>query len=907
MEIQFNSELTHQKAAIESVVSLLNGQPRTEPEMELSLGAGLAAVANHCELLPEDIRRNLREVQEANGIGPDAELKLIAGEIETADGKREASFPNFSIEMETGTGKTYVYIRTVLELYQRYGMRKFIVVVPSLAVREGVLKSLQITARHLKELYGNPTYRYYTYDSSSLSQVRGFASSSGVEIMVMTLDSFNKAVQEDGKGGNVIFKATDKLSGERPIHLIQNTRPILILDEPQNMESEKSVAALAILNPLFALRYSATHRNPYNVVYRLTPYDAYRQRLVKRIEVAAVLKADDANQAFLRLEAVQSQKNAISAKVVAHKLSKEGAVKESAFTVRLGSDLEQLTSMPLYQGYVVDEIDVGAQRVLFSNGVELSTGDARGADKDAVFEGQIRYTVEEHMRKANRFRDAGIKVLSLFFIDRVDSYALEEGIIKRLFDKAYLELSQKYPEWQQWKPEEVRAAYFAQRKVKGDKGAVEAFDTTGKSAADAEAYDLIMKDKERLLSFETPVAFIFSHSALREGWDNPNVFQICTLNQSTSEIKKRQEVGRGVRLAVNQTGERVHSEFVNVLTVVANESYERYVEKLQAEVEEEYGAGTAPPVRRAEAAPIRLRKEWLLKDEFKELWDKIKHKTRYAVRLDSDELVTAVLKELDSITIGKPRIEITKAKVDVGSEDAFQAMQMSRAKTLVDLSGRYPLPNLIDLLLHQLEHTSPPVRLTRKTLARIVRETASKADAVLNPQEFVRVTADILKEKLADLLVNGIEYIKISELFEQTLLDDEEYSKDLFVDFKSWARYIEPAEDNCLYDHSACESETESRFAKELNDREDVKLYIKLPNWFTVDTPIGTYNPDWAVVFTAENDGEPVLCLVAETKGTTDRSQLRQDERRKITCGEKHFADTLGVTYKLVSKSSQLP
>lgn len=894
MEIKFDANQEYQLTAIDAVVGLLNGQPRTEPEMELSLGAGLAAVANQSELQPEDILRNLREVQEANGIEPDAELKLITGEIETAEGKAEASFPNFSVEMETGTGKTYVYIRTVLELYQRYGLRKFIVVVPSLAVREGVLKSLKITERHLKELYGNPAYSYYVYDSASLSQVRSFALSSGIQIMVMTLDSFNKAVKEDGAGGNVIFKSTDKLSGEKPIHLIQNTRPILILDEPQNMESEKSVEALKVLNPLFALRYSATHRNPYNVVYRLTPFDACRQNLVKRIEVASVIKADDANQAFMRLESVKTQKNTITAKLTAGKLMKDGTVKETSFTLKPDSDLAELTSLPQYAGFTVEEIDVAGQRVLFANGVELTAGEAQGADKDAIFEAQIRYTVEEHLRKAKRFRDTGIKVLSLFFIDRVDNYALEDGLIKKLFDKAYLELRAKYPEWKQLEPDEVRAAYFAQRKVKG---ATEAVDTTGKSAADADAYDLIMKDKERLLSFESPVAFIFSHSALREGWDNPNVFQICTLNQTASEIKKRQEVGRGIRLAVNQTGERVHEEAVNVLTVVANESYEQYVASLQSEIEAEYGASGVPPKPpRAERVTVRLNKKYLLSDDFKNLWEKIKHKTRYAVKIDTNKLVAAVLADLDKAVISKPRVEIIKADVNVGEEEAFKAMQKSGAKTLIDLSGKYPLPNLVELLMHQLEHTTPPVRLTRATLARIVRETKRKPDAALNPQEFVRVATDILKDKLAESLIDGIEYEKLNAWYEMTQ----------FEDFESWKEHLVPAK-HSVYDATPFDSEIEQQFAEGLEAREDVRLYVKLPSWFTVPTPVGEYNPDWAIVMENEVEGKPVLYLVRETKGTLKLDDLRADEKRKIICGGKHFAGALGVDYRHLTSVAELP
>jgi type III restriction enzyme len=360
--------------------------------------------------------------------------------------------------------------------------------------------------------------------------------------MVMTIDSFNKAT-------NVIRQQRDQLQGETPIHLVQATRPILILDEPQNKESELRVKALAALNPLLALRYSATHKNSYNVVNRLTPFEAYRQGLVKRIEVAGVEKEDDANQAFMRLMEIKAVKTKITARLAVHQLMAKGEVKEKIVTVSPGVSLEDLTKRPEYAAFVVEEIT--DQSVIFSNGVELKLGEAKGADKDAIFETQIRYTVEAHFRKQAALRAQGIKVLSLFFIDRVDNYAKADGIIRTAFDKAFNELKAKFPDWKDVAADKVQAAYFASRKTKAGEVILED-SKSGESEKDREAYDLIMRAKERLLSFDEPVAFIFSHSALREGWDNPNVFQICTLNQTVSEMKKRQEIGRGIRLAVNQ-------------------------------------------------------------------------------------------------------------------------------------------------------------------------------------------------------------------------------------------------------------------------------------------------------------------------------------------------------------------
>src|SRR5947209_15297073 len=436
MEFKFDAQQEYQIHAIEAVAGLLEGQPRNEIDVTFSL-SGLAAVPNILNLSEETLLQNLHAVQEQHKISLDDALKPIEADIETAGVVEHVRFPNFSIEMETGTGKTYVYIRTALELCRRYGLRKFIIVVPSVAVREGVLKTLQITEKHLRALYENIPYRYYIYDSANLAQVRQFALSDSIEIMVMTIDSFNKA-------SNVIHQSTDRLQGETPIHLIQTARPILILDEPQNMESEPRVKALSALHPLFALRYSATHRNPYNLIYRLTPFDAYRQGLVKRIEVASVVQENDANQVFLRLVSIATEKKNVTAQIAVHKLMKVGTVKEQVVTVKVGDTLEEKTGRIDYRGYEVSEINPGLDLLLFSNGVEIGVGETRGADKAAIFKAQIHYTVEEHFRRQLRLRRDGIKVLSLFFIDRVDNYVLEDGIIRRLFNEAFDALRAQY-------------------------------------------------------------------------------------------------------------------------------------------------------------------------------------------------------------------------------------------------------------------------------------------------------------------------------------------------------------------------------------------------------------------------------------------------------------------------------
>ena len=938
MKFKFDPNQAYQIQAVEAAVDLLQGQPRLEAAVQFQLGT-LSAVANRIDLTEADLLKNLQRVQSHNQIIQDQVLKYVEEEIDAATGCRTVQFPNFSIEMETGTGKTYVYLRTILELHKRYGLRKFIVVVPSVAVREGVLKTLAVTQDHFAHYYGNPILRYYQYDSANLSRVRQFALSDAIEVMVMTIDSFNSAV-------NVIRQSRDQLQGETPLHFIQAARPILILDEPQNMESENSIAALASLDPLFALRYSATHRNPYNLISRLSPYEAYRQGLVKRIEVDAVV-TNDANQVFIRVEDIQTQKRTLTARLAVHKLQKSGQVKEAKVKVKPGDSLEQKTSRPEYQGFEIDEINFGQGFVRFANNVELNRCEEQGTDKEAIFKAQIYHTIEEHFRKQARLKERGIKVLSLFFIDRVSNYVEEDSLIRRLFNDSFDTLKIHYPDWQDVDPKDVQAGYFAQKQRRN--GEVETQDShSGETKEDEAAYDLIMRDKESLLSFSAAgddevtkrkkqVSFIFSHSALREGWDNPNVFQICTLNQSISPVKKRQEVGRGVRLAVDQTGERIHDEQINILTVIANESYRRYVETLQSEiafeyqeeiearfgksltdlsaeerrkVEEEYGQGILPPLpRKAGTSKAKLQKARVLDPEFEKLWERIKHKTRYAIDIDTGQFLDEVVTEINKAHISAPRVTITKASMDVDEQaSAFEALQISAVKTVAYLEGRFPLPNLMDVMVNLLEHTSPPVRLTRRTLLELLRRVQNQQAAVENPHEFATVAVAILKEKLADLLVRGIRYEKINQWYEMSQILDED-------EVELFSKHTQSSQ-KAPYDLIPCDSKVEAEFVKELEGRNDVKLYVKLPAWFTVPTPIGDYNPDWAVVIEDENSKD-TLYMVAETKSTTNLGDLRPDERRKIYCGAAHFGSKQpeivrdgpleDIEYKVVTSADELP
>ena len=909
MRLQFDGNQAYQLRALESVADLLRGQPRRIAEFSLAeAGPMFGPVLNRLDLVEEELLANLRMVQAGNALAQDSALQMIEETVRTVQGNQQVRFPNFSVEMETGTGKTYVYIRTALELNRRYGLRKFIVVVPSVAVREGVIKSLKITQQHLRTLYDNVPYRFTVYDSKSIAKVRQFATSDCVELMVMTIDSFNK---ED----NVIRQSTDRLQGATPLFLVQASRPVLILDEPQNMESEGRIRALASLDPLFALRYSATHRNPYNLVYRLTPLEAYRQGLVKKIEVGSVMKEDDFNQVFIRVDEIRTAAKTVQAKIAIHQRMAKAGVKEKAYLFKPHVSLETKAKRPEYASFVIDEIDVGNQVVTFRNGVELAVGQTQGGDQAALFREQIRYTVQEHFRKQQRFKEAGIKVLSLFFIDRVDNFlgqpppekgagspdGLYPGIIRELFDEAFNEYKGKYPDFATKNPSEARSHYFAEKKRRG--GVTEFIDSvSGQSTEDRAAYNLIMKDKERLLSFSEPVSFIFSHSALREGWDNPNVCQICTLNQTVSEMKKRQEVGRGMRLVVNQGGARIADEKSNILTVVVNESYEAFVSTLQAEMEEAFGKEGAAP------RPVNVRQKRIAKrkpleelpQEFVNLWEKIKLKTRYQVTVDTAKLIGDVVAVLDRLKIDPPRIVASRAEVIADAKEDRLDYRYAGGRTVATLSGRQGTPNIVDMIEDLISHITPPVKLTRRTLTEIIAKTTIRRAALENPQEFALQAARIIREKALQQLVDGIRYFKDGTWYEMTeWVEEEETVSERLV-----------ATDKSIYDHIVVQSEPERRFAERLKRMINVDVFVKLPSWFKVATPVGQYNPDWALVMEQRDefgDSGPKLYLVRETKSSTVAGELRGTENQKIHCGERHFTGALGVDFRPMTPDDDLP
>lgn len=659
LTLKFDPNQEHQLRAIESVLNLFEGLP--ENAAGFRLGDEVVPNLPPYEALEENwLLGNLIEVQRQNGLQENMMLDADDGLELEGVGLNSWRYPLFTIEMETGTGKTYVYLRTILELKKHYGFRKFIVIVPSIAIYEGVIKNFQITREHFKSLYGNETVGFTEYEGQQISKLRHFAASGFLEIMVMTIDSFNKS-------SNLIFKATEKLPGEKlPFQYIQETRPILILDESQNYTSAKSKEALRTLNPLLALKYTATPREITNLVYRLTPVDAFQKNLVKKIEVFGVKEEENLNQPFLALEKIEYSSYGPTAKLRTL-VNDKGERKEAVVTLRKGDDLFQKTKMEGFAGknIIVQEINRRDGVIVFSDESQLSVHDTTGMthSKEETFRVQIEETVRRHLQRQTELLNKGIKVLSLFFIDKVANYTGENALIPRLFDAAFDKEKHKYPYFEKLNATDIREAYFARKKTKS--GEVVAIDTEGRNQAERElekaAFELIMKNKEQLLSFNEKVCFIFAHSALKEGWDNPNVFQICTLRDTLSELRKRQEIGRGLRLCVDQEGERINNEDINTLTVVANESYEAYVAGLQAEYRETGDIAPPPPSNARKTDAKRNEKIFRSKD-FQKFWEKLNRKTDYFINVDTEKLIEESILHLNATQFPEPQITVTRGR-----------------------------------------------------------------------------------------------------------------------------------------------------------------------------------------------------------------------------------------------------
>ena len=984
MAFKFNPNLDYQNDAVQAVVDLFRGQERTYsnftiydpvkyPTQMVTIGGteeNEVGVANSLVLDEEDIVNNLREVQKRNY------LKEYTGQLKKNN-------LNFAVEMETGTGKTYVYIKTIMELHRKYGFKKYIILVPSVAIREGVLSSLKMLKEHFEHHYDGDSYHYFQYSSDRLHELLGFARSDKIEIMVMTIQSFdsdNKVLNSRSQ------KHLEETNGVKPIDVINRTNPIVIIDEPQTTSaSQQRKKYIRALNPLCTLQYSATHKENIDVhkVYRLTAVDAYIKKLVKEIEVASVIPKNDHNYAYVRLVDVKATKTKITADIEIDVRDKNTAVvtRKVVKNVKPHDDLYYVSGeRQIYSNMRIDKMTVQPHKSIEINGKEIFVGGViNNFDEDLLKRTQIRKTIIEHFEKEKRLNPKGIKVLSLFFIDKVANYRSWDGDIPvdgkflTWFEEEYQEIAKKYADCEEIvgikdPVSKVHQAYFAEDKKKRYKN------TKGDSLDDIRAYESIMSDKEYLLSFENPIRFIFTHSALREGWDNPNVFQICTLNEnSKSNDKKRQEIGRGLRLCVNQDGERIYGFETNTLTVMANQSYEDFARQLQSEIEKEDGfkfgsieylsfAGIPlvanengkenMTVQESEAlysyckekgyidyqgnVTEELKKDLRnstveipddfkeyeydileyfkkvcgnlnIKDKenivtyrqnkklvaenpyFKELWNRIKDKTKYSVEYDSSALIAACSERLyKELIVDGIEVEYTKSKIKKNTT-GIEGQLIHLDAEYVDSRSRF-LPDIITFL----QNTT---NLTRRTIMEILKQSGTLYMFYINPQRYMTDVAELINEVLVDFVLQGIKYTKIDgqEFYLQEVFPDEEKTVDLINELVK--------SDRSVYEYNRYDSEVERDFAKALQLDESVVIYTKLPTRkFIVPTPVGDYTPDWAVVINKNNTMK--LYFIVENKGTTKVKELRGTEGLKVQFGEKRFKDVGGAGYIIANKRS---
>jgi len=965
VKFKFDPNQNYQLAAISSTVDLFDGMPVRDSAYSVSVAAkndgklldfSELSIANKFYLEEEQLLENLKVIQKRNSIPTSEKLK---GD-------------DFTVEMETGTGKTYVYLRTIFELNKKYGLSKFIIVVPSIAIREGVKKSIEIMGEHLCSLYGNENYNTFVYDSNKLEEVRNFGVSNYLQIMIINIDALRGA-------DRIIRQERDVLNGIKPIDYIRSTNPIIIIDEPQSVDNTDTAKnAIADLNPLFRLRYSATHIDKFNQIYSLGPVAAFDLGLVKEINVDAIVSEGAFANTHVRLLSIDNT-SGLRAKVEVDQLQATGAARTTV-TVKNEDDLyDKSNHKEQYRnGFQVTEINAtpGLEYITFSGGTKLKVGEEIGGSKAEVQKAQIKATVREHLNKELILKDQGIKVLSLFFIDRVANYrdyneAGEpvKGKFAAWFEEILNELlkTEEYKELGLYKDANISKfhnGYFSADKKGVWKDTAES--ERSQNSEDAKvAYELIMKDKETLLDPKEPLRFIFSHSALREGWDNPNVFQICTLNETSSEMKKRQEIGRGLRLPVNIHGERVWDQDINKLTVIANESYEDFVSKLQREYEldagvifgavtkdtfidlfnpendldrqevqldsreifdhlvsrgyidekgritEKYEAniddlnlGLPEKYRELEGSVIdeinrhrikshikekqhtrvnRVNDDVYRDPDFEALWEKISQRTVYSVEFDTAEFTEQVVLKLRSNMpqIRPPKIKEIKVRLNFGTEGIDETEEFNRTYEVVE---KFNLP---DILTYIQDRT----KLTRKTIFEILKQSDTLESFKINPQRYMDLIVDAISVAKREYILKGIQYEKINDNYEMQLIQRElEHERAIPED-----RVIES--NKSVYRLVEFDSENEKIFTKKMEQTAYVKNFVKLPKWFKVSTPLGSYNPDWAIV--KEDGGK--LYLVRETKGAGGSEfsdmYLRGTEGAKIKCAKKHF-ETIGVDYK---------
>ena len=858
MKILFEASQPFQLDAIAAVVDVFRGETAAAHS---GWSGGRLSVANRCHLTDTELLQNVREVQARNALLQSEQL----------NGR------NFSVEMETGTGKTYVYLRTAFELCRLYGFAKFVVVVPSVAIRQGVTKSIDLLRDHFKSLYPGMPLFAWAYDSIRVSRLKEFAMGSGLHVLVLNIDSFNK-------DSAILNKPHDRFQGRRPMDYVAACLPVVVVDEPQELESEGSRGSIALLNPLCTLRYSATHRYPYNLLYRLDPVQAYELGLVKRIEVNSVLDDDALAIPYVQVREIRTNSAGKPVATVRIDANAPAGVERRTISVKVGSDLFELSGKrQRYEHQVVARIDLRKRAVHFANGSQVREGASSGGRTDDVMRLQVRETVRAQFEKEVEFNtlpaSRRMKVLSLFFVDRVANYAASDGKIRKWFEEAYRSLSKaaKYKTLGLPPCDAAQAAYFATVKGAGIDSA------TGRpTLADQEAFRLIMRDKERLLSLEEPVRFIFTHSALREGWDNPNVFQICTLNEAFSEIRKRQEIGRGLRLPVQVDGTRCLDRRRNRLTVITNEYYEDFAAALQNEIADEcgveFGSRLSDARKRVECEPSQ---RVLASSAFRTLWRAVRQQTRYDVTFEDRTLVDAACARLRALPETKrPAVVTIRSDLAVG-KDGVTGTTRSRSRTS-DPAPELSIPDVLGTL-------RMTTGLTRECLTQILVRSGRLADFAVNPHAFLDRASTEIKEALRETLVRGVRYMPVP---------GQRFTVDSFEALEAYQDRLVPVAKS-IYPFVEVDSNVERSFAQGLEGREDVELFVKLPRWFKIETPVGGYNPDWVVLL--RDQGGKRAVVVCETKGSSDPERLRwQSERDKITCGRAHFT-ALGVPFAQVS------
>ena len=1004
MKLQFKHQ-KFQADAAKAVVDVFAGQPYLAPTYMIDKGdyqfiefkEEFTSWSNQKIVLNDKIiLENIQKIQRDNQIKPSAKL--------------EGRY-NLTIEMETGVGKTYTYIKTMFELNKHYGWSKFIIVVPSIAIREGVYKSFLMTQDHFAEEYGKKV-RFFIYNSAQLTQIDQFASDSSINVMIINSQAFNAK----GKDARRIHMELDGFHSRRPIDIIAKTNPIVIIDEPQSVEGAQTRENLKQFNPLMTLRYSATHKSDsiYNMIYRLDAMEAYNKRLVKKIAVKGITESGStATQSYVYLEGINLSKSAPTATIEFDYKGKNGIRKITKKVSEKYNLYDNSGQLEEYKhGFIISKIDGRDSSVEFLNGIKIYAGDVIGSvSEDQLRRIQIRETIISHIQRERELFHRGIKVLSLFFIDEVAKYRQynetgEEinGIYADIFEEEYKDITQNlelntnednYAEYLKFiSAKSTHAGYFSIDK----KGKMIDSKVSGKEsmADDVDAYDLIMKNKELLLDCDpkvSPVRFIFSHSALREGWDNPNVFQICTLKQSASQTRKRQEVGRGLRLCVNKNGERMDTNVlgndvhnVNLLTIIASESYDSFAKALQSELAEivadrpqaitpelfinkaitdlngnsdtitndtareiyvclrtegyidKQGSLTdkyyedkananikladevadfsqsviaiidsvydskamMPEDARKNNVELLVDEEKLAMPEFKKLWNKINSKSVYVVDFDTNELIKKAIASLDKnlhvskiyFRVETGAMEQIRSKEELKSGESFIKEEAKNHNHTTALNSNIKY-DLIGKLVDETE-------LTRKDIIQILQgikpETFEKFKS--NPEEFIIKTAALINDEKATAIVEHITYNALDEKYDTAVFTDPTIKAQLGKNALKTKKH--------LYDHVVYDSTNEKNFAMELDTSNDVAVYVKLPNSFYINTPVGKYNPDWAIAF-YEGDIKHIY-FVAETKGSMSSMQLRQIEESKIHCAKEHFKaiSNASVVYDVVDSYKSL-